>query len=119
MWKRGEPSVKNGKMRQQSSRPLVEVPELNWEWFERQSMTSDLRTRKLFSEDPGKRAQAKDLMGEESALDEYGYWLAEIDADYGDERSRELYEALFKDVYYDHVDVAGEVVELYTETTDF
>ena len=81
-------------------------------------MTSDLRMRKLFSEDLGKRARAKDLMGEESALDEYGYWLAEIDADDGDERRREFYEALFKEVYYDHMDVAGVVIELCTEVTD-
>lgn len=99
-------------------RPLAEAPELDWEWFERQFMPSDLRMRKLFPDNPEKRARAKDLMGERSALDEYGHWLAEMDADPGDERRRGFYEALSKEVYYDHMDVAEEVVELYTKATD-
>lgn len=54
-------------------RPLAEAPELDWECFERQFISSDLRMRKLFPDDQGKAARAKDLMGEQSALDEYGY----------------------------------------------
>lgn len=53
-----------------------------------------------------------------SALDKHGYWLAEIDADPGDERRSGFHEALSKEVDDDHTDVAEEIVELYTEATD-
>lgn len=51
--------------------PLATAPPVDWEWFARVHVPSDLRFRRLFPDDPAKRADANDLHGEWRALLEY------------------------------------------------
>ena len=55
--------------------PLAMAPSVDWEWFAKVHVPSDLRFRRLFPEDPAKRADDKDLHGEWEALLDYSQWV--------------------------------------------
>lgn len=42
--------------------------------------------------------EQRDFMGEQYALDDYGYWLAEMDADPGDNKRKCSYDAMSQEV---------------------
>ena len=59
-------------------RPLAEPPILDWDWFFRDHIPSDLRYAALFPNDPEKKYRMKGLNGESEALFEYLCCLVQI-----------------------------------------
>lgn len=98
--------------------PLAEPPDLDWHKIAEEKIASDLRHRRLFPNDPEKRAASKDLEGEKVALGEYYHWIAQQrrSANLGDGRAR-FYAGLTKEVEWDMGSVAQDRAGLEEETT--
>lgn len=100
-------------------RPLAEPPILDWDWFFRVRIPSDLRFKALFPDDPEKRCRMKDLNGELAALHEYTHCagLATDDPE-TDSRRREFYQHLLDDIFEDLKEVDQECDAVWAMATD-
>ena len=91
------------------ARPLAEPPILDWDWFIRRYIPSDLRYQMPFPNDAEKRCRMKDIIGEQAALAEYSTSLTAMRDDTGTSaEGREFYENLVCNVYGDYKDVNEE-----------
>lgn len=96
-------------------RPLAEPPGVDWKWFSKKWIHSDLRHRKLFPHDPRKRCDMKDLDGEQGALFEYWQWtisMADESAVEGNTEREAFYDALAEELEKDHNEVVEEWEDL-------
>lgn len=99
-------------------RPLAEPPILDWDYFFRRRIPSDLRYKALFPSDPEERAAFKDLEGENAALSEYGTWVLAIRDDPTVDNARnEFYNNLYADQYADWKKVNEDYVATFNMAT--
>lgn len=98
--------------------PLAMEPPVDWEWFAKVHMPSDLRFRRLFPDDPAKRADVKDLHGEWQALLEYRWWLDRmIKHPHTAEARKQFYIGLGKEVQNESGDALERLNNLIACTT--
>lgn len=98
--------------------PLAMAPPVDWEWFAKLYVPSDLRFRRLFPDDPAKRADAKDLHGEWRALLEYRWWVDRmIKHPHTDEARKQFYISLRKEVQNEQEDALERLNKLLVSTT--
>lgn len=100
-------------------RPLAEPPILDWDWFFRTLIPSDLRYEALFPNDPEKRCMVKDIQGEQMVLEGYT-WCAGLERDNVeiDEMRRGFYKNLYADLYEGWQEVCIEFDKTYDMATD-
>ena len=98
-------------------RPLAEPPILDWDWFFRDHIPSDLRYEALFPDDPDKRCRIKDLHGEKAALHEYSHCAALHNHSLEPEERREFYANLMENLIQDWRYVDAEFAETYNTAT--
>lgn len=99
-------------------RPLAEPPILDWDWFFRTRIPSDLRYRALFPSDAEKRAAMKDLDGERFALYHYASHAQYMRDDSEMDRKRKaFYKNLADDLCQDFSEAFEECRELWATAT--
>lgn len=100
-------------------RPLAEPPILDWDWFFRERVVSDIRYRALFPNDLGKRAAAKDIGGERCALFEYMTWAAIMRDDPEIDRyaRHEFHENLAEDLQGDWLEFEKDTNALFAQAS--
>lgn len=100
-------------------RPLAEPPILDWDWFFRLRMPSDIRFKALFPDDPESRARMKDLAGEKAVLTEYIYCQDTMRSDSKTEDVRRTFhENLQRDLYEEWKEVDKEYKETWAMATE-
>lgn len=100
-------------------RPLAEPPIFDWDWIFRTKVPSDLRYRRLFPDDPGKRAAIKDLDGELIAQLEYSCWAKIMGEDEDtDGTRRAFYDGLKANLDEDSTEVINESWDLRDTATE-
>lgn len=99
-------------------RPLAEPPIVDWEWFVRTCIPSDLGYKALFTGDPWKRCRMKDVDGEMEVLFEYTKFAGFMrDDPETDHFRREFYKNLHDDPHEDWQKVHKEYCEIYFMAT--
>lgn len=100
-------------------RPLFEPPILDWDWFFRVWIPSDLRYKALFPNDPEKRCRMKDIDGERGVLAEYRHCAAMASDDpETDSERQEFYDNLHDEICKDWNEVAREYDDIWAMATD-
>lgn len=94
-------------------RPLAEPPILDWDWFFRDHIPSDLRYQALFPDYPEKRCRIKDLHGEKAALQEYSHCMALGRDSLDPSKRRQFYGELMENLVADWKEVDKEFAETF------
>lgn len=93
---------------------LAEPPILDWEWFFRERVVSDIRYQHLFPHDPEKRARVKDIGDERCVLHGYMSWdsIMREDIDTVGKR-KDFYAGLAEDLKEDWLELEKESNDLF------